>query len=85
MLPEALCVANCSEEEQASYKISAIKSYDFQDLRLILGLPDRFIDHGDAPKLLASCGLDGAGIAASILQRFGAEFLGQGPRPAKVG
>jgi len=29
MLPEALCVANCSEEEQATYKISAIKSYDF--------------------------------------------------------
>jgi 1-deoxy-D-xylulose-5-phosphate synthase len=52
---------------------------------LILGLPDRFIDHGDAPKLLASCGLDGAGIAASILQRFGAEFLQQAPRPAKVG
>ena len=52
---------------------------------LILGLPDRFIDHGDAPKLLASLGLDGAGIAASILQRFGAEFLQQGPRPAKVG
>ncbi|HEY4319300.1 MAG TPA: 1-deoxy-D-xylulose-5-phosphate synthase [Herbaspirillum sp.] len=52
---------------------------------LILGLPDRFIDHGDAPKLLASCGLDGAGIGASVLQRFGAEFLQQGPRPAKVG
>ncbi|RXZ33297.1 1-deoxy-D-xylulose-5-phosphate synthase [Oxalobacteraceae bacterium CAVE-383] len=52
---------------------------------LILGLPDRFIDHGDAPKLLASCGLDAAGIAASVLQRFGAEFLQQGPRPAKVG
>jgi 1-deoxy-D-xylulose-5-phosphate synthase len=52
---------------------------------LILGLPDRFIDHGDAPKLLAACGLDGAGIAASVLQRFGAEFLQQAPRPAKVG
>lgn len=38
---------------------------------LILGLPDRFIDHGDAPQLLASCGLDGKGIAASIRKRFG--------------
>ena len=38
---------------------------------LHLGLPDRFIDHGDVAKLLASCGLDGAGIAASIVQRFG--------------
>jgi len=38
---------------------------------LILGLPDRFIDHGDAAHLLAMCGLDAAGIAASIKQRFG--------------
>src|SRR5450830_699497 len=38
---------------------------------LHLGLPDRFIDHGDATQLLASCGLDAAGIAASIVQRFG--------------
>jgi len=33
---------------------------------LLLGLPDRFIDHGDPARLLASVGLDGAGIAASI-------------------
>src|SRR3569832_822441 len=38
---------------------------------LHLGLPDKFIDHGDAAQLLASCGLDAAGIAASIRQRFG--------------
>jgi 1-deoxy-D-xylulose-5-phosphate synthase len=36
-----------------------------------LGLPDRFIDHGDAPQLLASCGLDATGIAASVRQRLG--------------
>jgi 1-deoxy-D-xylulose-5-phosphate synthase len=35
-----------------------------------LGLPDRFIDHGDPAKLLASCGLDAAGIAKSIRERF---------------
>jgi 1-deoxy-D-xylulose-5-phosphate synthase len=35
-----------------------------------LGLPDRFIDHGDPAKLLAACGLDGAGIARSIRERF---------------
>ena len=29
---------------------------------LLLGLPDRFIDHGDPAKLLASVGLDAAGI-----------------------
>jgi len=33
---------------------------------LMLGLPDRFIDHGDPGKLLASVGLDGEGIRASI-------------------
>jgi len=36
----------------------------------ILGLPDKFIDHGDPAKLLASVGLDAAGIAASIKARF---------------
>ncbi|TWI63604.1 1-deoxy-D-xylulose-5-phosphate synthase [Pseudoduganella lurida] len=42
----------------------------------ILGLPDKFIDHGDPAKLLASVGLDGDGIAASIKARF----LGGEPR-----
>ncbi|GJI95245.1 1-deoxy-D-xylulose-5-phosphate synthase [Duganella caerulea] len=38
----------------------------------MLGLPDKFIDHGDPAKLLASVGLDGAGITASIKQRHAA-------------
>jgi 1-deoxy-D-xylulose-5-phosphate synthase len=38
---------------------------------LHLGLPDKFIDHGDAAQLLAACGLDAQGIVASIRQRFG--------------
>ena len=38
---------------------------------LQLGLPDQFIDHGDAQQLLAQCGLDGAGIARSVRQRLG--------------
>ena len=37
---------------------------------LILGLPDKFIDHGDPVLLLAACGLDAAGIEASIRDRF---------------
>jgi len=37
---------------------------------LNLGLPDQFIDHGDVGQLLAACGLDAKGIAASIRQRF---------------
>jgi 1-deoxy-D-xylulose-5-phosphate synthase len=37
---------------------------------LQLGLPDKFIDHGDATQLLAQCGLDAAGITASVNQRL---------------
>ncbi len=33
---------------------------------LLLGLPDRFIDHGDPGRLLASVGLDASGIQKSI-------------------
>jgi 1-deoxy-D-xylulose-5-phosphate synthase len=33
---------------------------------LLLGLPDRFIDHGDTAKLLTSVGLDAEGICRSI-------------------
>ncbi len=36
---------------------------------LQLGLPDRFVDHGDPAALLAGCGLDAKGIEASIRQR----------------
>ena len=35
-----------------------------------LGLPDRFIDHGDQAALLAGVGLDAAGIERSIRARF---------------
>ncbi len=37
---------------------------------LQLGLPDRFIDHGDQNALLADVGLDAAGIERSIRMRF---------------
>jgi 1-deoxy-D-xylulose-5-phosphate synthase len=39
---------------------------------LMLGLPDKFIDHGDPNALLAGVGLDAKGIAKSIRERFGA-------------
>jgi len=39
-----------------------------------LGLPDKFVDHGDPAVLLAHCGLDAKGIAASITARFGARL-----------
>jgi 1-deoxy-D-xylulose-5-phosphate synthase len=36
---------------------------------LHLGLPDRFIDHGDSAKLLAEAGLDKSGILAAVYRR----------------
>jgi len=36
---------------------------------LQLGLPDRFIDHGDQAQLLALAGLDAPGIIAAIRAR----------------
>ena len=40
---------------------------------LTLGLPDQFIEHGDPARLISLCGLDAAGIEASIIKRFGAQ------------
>ncbi|MEO3691086.1 1-deoxy-D-xylulose-5-phosphate synthase [Roseateles paludis] len=37
---------------------------------LQLGLPDEFVEHGDPAKLMAACGLDAAGLEASITHRF---------------
>jgi 1-deoxy-D-xylulose-5-phosphate synthase len=50
---------------------------------LQLGLPDRFIDHGDPAKLLAQCGLDGAGIAKSIRERFVDQAAGAAGKSVK--
>ena len=38
---------------------------------LLLGLPDKFIDHGDVSQLLAMHKLDKNGIITSIQERFG--------------
>ena len=43
----------------------------------ILGIPDRFVTHGNRDQLLAEVGLDAAGIAQSI-----GEFAGSNDKPA---
>ena len=48
----------------------ALAELGLQRPLLLLGLPDQFVDHGDPAKLLASIGLDAAGIEASIRARF---------------
>ncbi|TMH83437.1 MAG: 1-deoxy-D-xylulose-5-phosphate synthase [Betaproteobacteria bacterium] len=44
----------------------ALAGMAFHGKILLLGLPDRFIDHGDPAKLLASVGLDAPGIRNSV-------------------
>jgi 1-deoxy-D-xylulose-5-phosphate synthase len=44
----------------------ALASLKLGNQILLLGLPDRFVDHGDPARLLASLGLDSAGIVKSI-------------------
>jgi 1-deoxy-D-xylulose-5-phosphate synthase len=47
---------------------------------LMLGLPDKFVEHGDTAQLLADCGLDAAGIARSVRERLAQT----GQRPGKA-
>ncbi|RYF65078.1 MAG: 1-deoxy-D-xylulose-5-phosphate synthase, partial [Comamonadaceae bacterium] len=47
---------------------------------LALGLPDKFVEHGDPGKLLAGLGLDASGIVQSVTQRFAA-VLSAGKTP----
>ena len=47
---------------------------------LQLGLPDRFIDHGEQAKLLALEGLDAGGIERAIRRRYAALVPGAEPR-----
>ncbi|MDW8337214.1 MAG: 1-deoxy-D-xylulose-5-phosphate synthase [Tepidimonas sp.] len=46
---------------------------------LQLGLPDRFIEHGDPALLLARLGLDAAGIERRVRERFAAEVAPRAP------
>jgi 1-deoxy-D-xylulose-5-phosphate synthase len=50
---------------------------------LNLGLPDRFIEHGDPGKLLSMLGLDAQGVEASIRARFAA-LIHAAPAQLKV-
>ncbi|WP_310448236.1 1-deoxy-D-xylulose-5-phosphate synthase [Thiobacillus sp.] len=48
----------------------ALSALGIQVPVLHLGLPDRFIEHGDVPAMLAECGLDAAGIERAVRQRI---------------
>ena len=48
----------------------ALNAMNMERRVLLLGLPDRFIDHGDPARLLGSVGLDGEGITKAIKSRL---------------
>jgi len=54
----------------------ALAARDLERRVLLLGLPDRFIDHGDPAKLLASVGLDAAGIEHAVRRALEAQTAG---------
>ncbi|MEO8300056.1 MAG: 1-deoxy-D-xylulose-5-phosphate synthase [Burkholderiales bacterium] len=51
--------------------IEALQAAGFTTPVLQLGLPDQFVDHGEATVLLSRCGLDAEGIERSVRKRFG--------------
>ena len=60
--------------------LEAMATLGIQKQTLTLGLPDRFIDHGEHQLLLGLEGLNAQGIEASIQARFGALFASTAPR-----
>ena len=50
--------------------LEALEKKGIQKKVLQLGLPDRFVDHGDPARLLKECGLDAEGIQASIAAKL---------------
>ena len=60
--------------------LEAMAALGIQKQVLNLGLPDRFIDHGEHQQLLGLEGLNAQGIEASIRARFGLLLTQTGPR-----
>jgi 1-deoxy-D-xylulose-5-phosphate synthase len=50
--------------------LEALSAMGINKPLLQLGLPDEFVEHGDYKLLMSQCGLDSAGIAQAISQRF---------------
>ena len=51
--------------------LEALSSAGIEVATLALGLPDRFVDHGDHALLMKECGLDAAGIRKAIANKLG--------------
>ncbi|MES2064189.1 MAG: 1-deoxy-D-xylulose-5-phosphate synthase [Bacteroidota bacterium] len=56
----------CLEGGMGSAVLEFMADNKYQADVVRLGIPDKFIEHGDQPELWAECGYDAAGIAAEI-------------------
>ena len=56
--------------QTAAYSWTPVSTAGFTLPLLHLGLPDSFVEHGDPALLLAECGLDAAGLEASVRARL---------------
>ncbi|MGB8337438.1 MAG: 1-deoxy-D-xylulose-5-phosphate synthase [Burkholderiales bacterium] len=52
--------------------LECLQAHNIKTDVLLLGLPDKFIEHGDPAAMLAECGLDKIGIVTSIAKKIGA-------------
>jgi 1-deoxy-D-xylulose-5-phosphate synthase len=57
---------NVIEGGAGSAVLESLQRQGIKAAVLLLGLPDRFVDHGDSALQLADCGLDRAGILTAI-------------------
>jgi 1-deoxy-D-xylulose-5-phosphate synthase len=57
--------------------LEALAAAGIQVPCLQLGLPDRFVDHGDHALLMKECGLDAQGIAKAIAGKLGIQVAQQ--------
>jgi 1-deoxy-D-xylulose-5-phosphate synthase len=51
--------------------LEALSQAGIEVSTLVIGLPDRFVDHGDHALLMKECGLDAAGIRKAIANKLG--------------
>ena len=63
---------NVVEGGAGSAVLESLQKHGIKASVLLLGLPDRFVDHGDPALQMANCGLDRAGILAAIRAKLAA-------------
>ncbi len=60
----------CRQGGAGSAVLEALQDARIDTPVLVLGLPDEFVEHGDAGTLMSMCALDAAGIEHCIRERF---------------